>query len=118
MHRSDKSKYLLYIEPMKEEKSLEPVNDIYTEVMENALLHAPSGTSAYGNSKDYNTFMLNGAFKGIHMTDCGETSTNRDYLLKSGHITNSLAAFYLRWYRNSIPETEMIKMAEVIKAYQ
>jgi hypothetical protein len=33
-------------------------------------------------------------------------------------ITNSLAAFYLRYYRNSIPESEMKKVMKVVTYYK
>lgn len=118
MHRIDNSMYLLYLEPKKEEKSTEPLNDHYTLVMERALEHAIKGASRYSKLDDHNTFMLDNAFRGTHETDCGERSTNRDYLLQTGHITNSLAVFYLRWYRNSIPQSEMEKVKKIVDAYR
>jgi hypothetical protein len=52
------------------------------------------------------------------MTECGERSSNKDYLLENGMITNSLASFYLRWYRFDIPEIEMNKVHELVKFYK
>ena len=52
MHRNDKSKYLLYIEPKKEEKLKEPINDELTELMEMALSKAKAGTSRYSHLDD------------------------------------------------------------------
>jgi hypothetical protein len=118
MHRIDESMYLLYIEPKKEEKSAEPVDDVYTIIMERAIECAVIGASRYSNVNDHNTFMPDSGFRGCHNTDCGERSTCRDYLLATGHITNSLAPFYLRWYRNSIPQSEMEKVKKVVNAYK
>lgn len=46
--------------------------------------------------------------KGFHRTDCGQSSDNCNHVIKGGYITNSLAAFYLRWYRNSISDHDMV----------
>lgn len=110
MHREDESKYLLYIEPTKEQKSDKPNNDGLSDIMEEIISKAETGISRYSNVDDDGTFIENNAFKGSHVTDCGERSTNKDYLLENGMITNSLAPFYLKWYREVIPETEMIKL--------
>lgn len=104
MHRIDDSKFLLYIEPKASEKSTEPVNDEIAEIVEICLNNAKTGTANYSNL-DSN--------KGIHGTECGEKSSNKDYLLGNGMITNSLCVFYLKYYRNSIPESEMKKVLEL-----
>lgn len=110
MHREDKSRYLLYIEPLKKEKLTSPVNDELTKLMEKALENSVQGSANYSDTNDEGSFVENSAYKGFHTTDCGETSSNKDYLLENGMITNSLAPFYLRWYRNSIPETDIEKL--------
>ena len=38
--------------------------------------------------------------------------------VKNGMITNSLAPFYLKWYRFSIPESEMMKVKELQDFYE
>ena len=130
MHRDDKSKYLLYIEPKKEEKLKEPINDELTELMEMALSKAKAGISRYsypsdmGDGWEYKpgkkgpSFGSKGAWMGMHRTDCGEMSSCRDYQLENGMITNSLAPFYLRWYRYSIPENDMLKLKELADFYE
>lgn len=139
MHRNDKSKYLLYIEPKKEEKLKEPINDELTELMEMALSKATAGTSRYSHLDDMGdgweppensglfrlfkgkkipSFGSSAAWMGMHRTDCGEMSTCRDYQLENGMITNSLAPFYLRWYRYSIPENDMLKIKELADFYE
>jgi hypothetical protein len=55
---------------------------------------------------------------GMHTTDCGEQSECYDLLLENGMITNTLAAFYLRWYRYSIPENDMLKIKELLDFYK
>jgi hypothetical protein len=52
MHRDDKSKYLLYLEPKKEDKLKEPINDEYTELMEMALSKSKKGASRYMDTND------------------------------------------------------------------
>lgn len=98
MHREDNSKYLLYIEPKKEEKSKIPIDDH----LKNNMGRFRSGSG----------------FKGFHTTDCGEKSTGHDYLLENGMITNSLSIFYLKWYRQSIPQSEMEKLNQLVKFYE
>ncbi len=132
MHREDNSKYLLYIEPSAYDKLKEPVNDELVELMEMALSKSKSGAAQYskiedtgdgydwthnGQTRRVPSFRENSMYKGRHRTDCGESSTNCDYLLENGMITNSLAPFYLKWYRYSIPETEMNKILKLQKFY-
>lgn len=132
MDRDDKSKYLLYIEPKKEEKLENPIDDNMTKLLEMALEKAEVGTANYsktedmGDGYDWNhngvvrrvpSFSGRGGYKGFHRTACGERSSNHDYRLENGLITNSLAPFYVRWYRYSIPENDMIKIQELAKFY-
>jgi hypothetical protein len=118
MHREDKSLYLLYIEPAKSQKSKKPVEDELVSLMELALLESKSGTAHYSNlDDDGSTFKEGWGYKGWHTVDCGEHSGNKDYQLKNGMIVNSLAPFYLRWYRDAIPETEMNKVEQLKKYY-
>jgi hypothetical protein len=118
MHREDRSKYLLFIEPPKKEKLAEPVEDELVKLMEMAITKAETGVSSYMNEKDGGNFRKSSGYKGFHQTDCGETSSNKDYLLENEMITNSLAPFYLRWYRNSIPESEIEKLMSLKKFYE
>lgn len=123
MHREDNSLYLLYIEPKIEEKLQEPIEDELVQLMELALSKAKKGTSIYSNKENNGlidgkpAFRVESAFKGTHITECGERSSNCDYLLENYMITNSLAPFYLRWYRNSIPKSEMIKLKKLQDFY-
>lgn len=95
-------KYLLYMEPKASEKLEDPIDDELTKLMEMALSKRKIILS----------------YKGRHTTECGEMSTCHDYLLENGMITNSLAAFYLKWYRFSIPENEMKKVLELQDFYK
>ncbi len=132
MHRNDKSKYVLYIEPKREEKLTESLNDKLTQLVELALSKAKVGTGHYsslddmGDGFDWATnrgikripsFDESSMYKGVHRTECGEHSTNCDYLLENGMITNSLATFYVQWYRNSIHENDMNKLKELGQFY-
>ena len=133
MHREDSSKYLLYIEPKAVDKLKEPINDDLSQMMETALSKSKKGAASYskledmgdgydwthnGQTKKVSSFREGTAYRGSHRTECGERSSNCDFLLENGMITNSLAPFYLKWYRYSIPETEMKKVLELQKFYQ
>ncbi len=118
MHRVDNSKYLLFLEFSKDLKSLIPVNDEIVKILTLALGEAKKGCSGYSDLKDTDSHFTEGcAYKGVHYTDCGAHSSNCDYLLPNGMITNSLAPYYLMWYREHIPESELDKIAELEKYY-
>ncbi len=118
MHRIDNSKFLLFIEPKKEEKLQNPVKDELTELMKYALGRAKTGTSNYSNLGANPFFSIGSGFKGTHVTSCGQRSSNVDFLLENGMITNSLAVYYLEYYRNSIPDSEMKKVLELKNFYK
>lgn len=118
MNRIDNSKYLLYIEPKASEKLKDPIIDEYTKMMEYALSKSKKGVSKYSDREDDGTWRSGSGFKGIHRTECGEHSSNNDFLLENGMITNSLAPFYLKYYRYSIPESEMNKVKELYNFYK
>ena len=118
MHREDNSRFLLYIEPKKEDKSEFPINDEITEIMDLALSEAESGTASYSSLDTVEYFRSGYGYRGTHHSDCGEKSSNKDYLLKNGMITNSLCSFYLKYYRNVIPVTEMNKVNQLVKYYK
>lgn len=118
MCRVDNSRFLLYIEPRKEEKSEFPLDDEISQIMILALTEAKTGIANYAKINEPPRFVSGSGYKGYHVTDCGKNSTSNDYLLGNGMITNSLAAFYLQNYRDSIPETEMKKVSEVVAFYK
>lgn len=118
MHRVDNSKYLLFIEPPISTKSLLPLNDEITITIQKALDEATKGVSRYSDIQDCGTFQENNSWRGIHLTACNTASSNCDYLLKNGMITNSLCVFYLQYYRDWIPKDEMNKVLQVVDYYQ
>lgn len=118
MNRIDNSKFLLYIEPRKENKSLLPLDDEITNIMTYAFSKSQSGGANYSYTNQIEKFSKGNGWRGCHMTDCGQRSSNHDYLLENGMITNSLCSFYLRWYRDSIPKSEMDKIYELINFYK
>lgn len=117
MERIDNSRFLLYIEPNSESKSQSPLNDGIVDIMELALSEARVGTGTYFNTSIPEYFEA-GGYKGFHTTDCGKCSDNHDYLLKNGMITNSLCTFYLRYYRDYIPVSEMEKVNKLVEFYK
>lgn len=54
MHRIDNSVFLLYIEPKREEKLKEPVNDELTSLMEMELKKSIKGSADYTGSMEKN----------------------------------------------------------------
>ena len=113
MHREDNSKFLLYIEPKAEDKSATPKNDEISAIMALALYNAKRGTANYSNTEEELRFHEGNGWRGWHSTECGKHSTGNDYLLPNGMITNSLCVFYLMYYRDVIPATEMKKVNEL-----
>lgn len=110
MHRNDTSNFLLYIEPSIEEKLKTPIDDEITHLMEIAFSEAIAGSANYSDLEKEERFKENDGWRGWHITECEEYSDCHDYLLKNGLITNSLCVFYVRWYRNSIPENDWNKL--------
>ena len=83
------------IEP-KLEKSKSPINDELTTKMKLLLKKGRSGVM----------------YKGWHECICGERSGNCDIHVGK-YITNSLAAHYLEYHREEIPESEIVKISEL-----
>lgn len=85
---------LLYIYP-RSRAAAEPVIDEATRKM----------TAAYLASKT--TGIL---WRGFHVCKCGVRSSNTDYILPGGMITNSLCVHYLAFHRDEVPEEEVTKV--------
>jgi hypothetical protein len=52
-------------------------------------------------------------YRGFHRCACGACSTNTDYILPSGHQTNSLAVHYVALHRPEVPEDQL----EIIEGF-
>jgi hypothetical protein len=118
MHRIDDSLFLLFIEPKKRRKRIFPKNDTISKIMKLALNNSISGTSNYEHLNETPRFSQGRGYKGYHVTECGIRSYGADFLLENGMITNSLADFYLRYYRSSIPKSEMKKVKKLVEYYK
>lgn len=110
MHREDNSRFVLYIEPRKEEKLTEPVDDELTRKLKKAFAQAIEGSANYSRVGEPERFSEGNGYRGWHNAEPGVNSDNHDYLLPNGLITNSLCIHYVRWYRNSIPACDMLKL--------
>jgi hypothetical protein len=92
---------ILYIDPPASSKSKEPINDDLVTLMKEALANAAKG------------FL----YLGVHTCEDGTDSENFDYFFKvNNHIvykTNSLAVYYLQYYRECIPTQEL----ELLKSW-
>lgn len=120
MDRTQSKKFLLYIEPELSQKAKQPVDDQLTQMMMQALGDAKKGTADYSDPENPTSepvFYENDTWRGSHVTPCGNYSDTQDYKLLNGMITNSLAPFYLRWYRDAISEAEMDKVNALYKYY-
>lgn len=94
--------YVLMIEPDKEcNKSKESVEDNLTQAMDLLFEKCTFGKK----------------YKGVHRTKCGMSSDNKEWILPDGKITNSLASYYLRYYRHCIPESELDKVRKLAFDY-
>lgn len=120
MDRTASKKFLLYIEPELNQKSKQPIDDELTAFMMKVLFDAKRGTADYSDPENPTSepvFNENDSWRGTHRTPCGNYSDSQDYKLLNGMFTNSLAPFYLRWYRDTIPETEMQKIRDLHDFY-
>lgn len=87
-------KYLLMIEP-KDQFKEEAVDDELTAKMERLFNKAKPVM----------------VWKGCHTAADRMKSDNCDYILPSGHITNSLCVHYMRYHRSEVPRSELTKLS-------
>lgn len=118
MHRVDNSKFLLYIEPKIEDKSEQPENDEIAMVLRLALADAKKGSANYTDLDDlHGKFTEGSGYKGWHTCCDGTKSSNWDYQLKNGMITNSLCVHYVMWFRKAIPQEDWLKIEKIQQLY-
>jgi hypothetical protein len=99
------NKGLLFIEPTQP-ASKEPVIDGLTRRMTAALNGSVGGT----NDGWQGAFRPGGGWRGVHTCVCGVNSSNRNFQLEDGTITNSLCIHYLAHHRDEIPKSELDKV--------
>ncbi len=95
---------LLYIEP-QQPPSAAPIIDELTCRM-TANFRQPRATGIFDG-----THLRPGATKGWHTCSCGAHSSNVDFMLPSGEITNSLCIHYLAYHRHEIPPEQLARVA-------
>lgn len=117
---------VLYINPTIEQKSSEPVEDFYTQVMEELLSglnrdYQPMKYAVAGVEAGAGEYDEGGAYRGWHTSCDGTHSTNQDYFFEKGcnpvWMTNSLAPHYLRWFRSAVPDSDLIHVMRMAKAF-
>jgi len=121
---------LLYIEP-SDRVSTTPVLDSLTRRMAAAFRKAQRGTwsgspdafalamrilerirpSRREPPRPAELFSRGPGWLGWHDCACGVMSSNQDYLLENGQVTNSLCVHYLAWHRDEVPAAELRKVA-------
>lgn len=89
---------LLFIEPKNEPTT--PINDELTKIVE----------EEFANAKDHGP-----RWRGFHDCICGQMSSNHNYELPCGLITNSLCVHYIRDHREEVPESELEKIRNIKK---
>lgn len=97
MHDTSKN-CLLMIEP-KSRKKERAVNDGLTKFVEALWKKSKEGKM----------------YKGFHTCRCGEQSDNCDHKVGK-YYTNSLCVHYIRDHRSEVPESEIKKIKEMMKA--
>lgn len=117
MVRDDKSKFLLYIEPSPEQKGKIAINDEYTSLFRLALSEAKLGKSNFKETGVPEEFKEGNKHRGTHKCADGMESTQQDYLLPTGLITNSLCMYYLMFYRMAISKNDWDKITELQRHY-
>lgn len=94
--------YYFMVEPDREGSCSEiPVEDELTEMVD----------FIFSNAKA-NPFVC---YRGFHVTKCGKFSDNKEWLILGCIVTNNLAPFYIRHYRNYIPQVEIDKTYKLFK---
>lgn len=86
-------KGILYIEPSRA-TSGEPTIDALTRKMTAAFRLGKPGMS----------------YRGWHQCACGAHSSNCDYSLPNGEMTNSLCVHYLAYHRSEVSELQLEKV--------
>ncbi len=93
------NKYFLMIEPdVQGSPSEYPVEDDLTKKVDFIFSQAKPSKHCY---------------RGFHVTQCGKHSDNRDWILSNGMITHKLCTYYIRYYRQYIPSSEIEKINKV-----
>jgi hypothetical protein len=90
-------KHLMMIEPENFVKDV--VLDSYTAAATYVLATAVTGNR----------------YRGWHRCKCGRNSDNVDWILPTGHITNSLLVHYVQDHRDEVPQSELDKLSEILQ---
>jgi len=97
-------RYFLMIEPDQEGiPSEKPIEDELSIKVD--FIFSKCKASAYASA-------------GVHKTRCGKYSDNVDWILPNGVITNSLCKYYIRFYREYIPSSEIAKISTLFDEFQ
>lgn len=104
---------LFYMEPEAIDKSKSPIEDDLTSLVEMAL----KDKKATGTYDRDCRFHEGSTYRGYHTTSCGQHSSSNDYLLANGMVTNSLAVFYTKFYRDSILSQDRENLKKLASFY-
>ena len=99
---------LLYIEP-RFPATKEPVIDSLTRKMTGSFRNAVAKGIVDSGGK----FRPGGGYRGWHECICKARSSNVEYLLPGGEITNSLCIHYLSHHRDEVPREQLERVAQL-----
>ena len=118
-NHTPKGPELLYISPdMLFDPTKDPVKDDLTDKIDFILDKAYKGEGdAQKRGFLKNVGWDHHQYYGMHTTSCGMTSEPEDWYIptKEGVWTNSLAGYYVKHYRNYIPQVEIEKIEAIYK---
>jgi hypothetical protein len=103
--------YLLMIEPDKEDYKKDETKHIETHsVFSNCVVWddlTRTAESVFEQAEE------NRRFRGVYQCICGEMSDNIEWVLPTGHITNSLMIHYISSHRPEVPKSEIKKLKSI-----
>ena len=108
------NKWLLMITPdLKGKPTVEPVMDDITIKMDYILSRAEKHPPQGGSMHDWSGH----CWKGWHETRCGKRSVSNDWRIPTfpDTWTNSLADYYVKYYRSFVPKEELDKIEKIYK---
>lgn len=108
----DKSHILLFIEPLNRRASSPILDDLTYKILYLRRNHTEKGIVVPDGKFVPDIYTM-----GVHhCTGCREEqvhSHSYDILLSSGHSTNTLAAHYVAYHRDEIPQSEIEKIKSI-----
>ena len=118
MVRDDKSVFLLFMEPKKEQRHGVAINDEFTSLLRMAIGEARIGKSNFNEpGMPPATFKDGNKHRNKFKCCDGQESTQQEFLFRNGLITHSLCIYYMMWYRSAITKNDWDKIKDLQRFY-